>query len=182
MSPEQDLPPDPKADLLETVFKLQQELLNTLRITSIPRWMELDLTMAQFKTLFVVAHRGPFTVNALAEILGVTQSTVSHLVDRLEQVQLVERVADADDRRRTLVQLAPSGAELVGKLHQTGESMRAMLTRLDIADLAALVRGLSAVLRAHQSVANGQPLDAPLQSIDKLNIMAPLDRQVKRTL
>ncbi len=113
--------------------------------------MQLELTMAQFKTLFVVAHRGPLTVNALAEMLSVTQSTVSHLVDRLEHVGLVERVADPDDRRRTLVQLASAGGELVATLQQGGhEYMRALLGRLEIGDLAALVRGLSAILRANR--------------------------------
>lgn len=145
---------DPRADLIETVFELQRQLMLTMQSTAIPRWMELDLTMAQFKALFVVAHRGPLTVNALAELLGVTQSTVSHLVDRLEQVRLVERVADASDRRRTLVQLAAAGGELVTQLQQGGhQELRDLLGHLDLADLAALVRGLSAILRMRQSPA-----------------------------
>jgi DNA-binding MarR family transcriptional regulator len=151
-----DPPPalDPKADLIETVFELQRQLSLTLQNTAIPRWMELELTMAQFKTLFVVAHRGPLTVNALAEILGVTQSTVSHLVDRLESVKLAERVSDADDRRRTLVQLAKAGAELIETLQQgQREFMHALLGRLELAELAALVHGLSAILRAKQASA-----------------------------
>jgi MarR family transcriptional regulator, organic hydroperoxide resistance regulator len=142
---------DPRADLIETVFELQLQLALTLQNTAIPSWMELELTMAQLKTLFAVAHRGPLTVNALAELLGVTQSTVSHLVDRLESVKLVERVADAQDRRRTLVQPAQAGADLLRTLQQgQRDVMRTLLGRLELAELAALVRGLSAVLRANQ--------------------------------
>jgi DNA-binding MarR family transcriptional regulator len=152
MSSEPHAAPGPKADLIEAVFELQRQLSLTLQNTSIPRWMELELTMAQFKTLFAVSRRGPFTMNALAEVLGVTQSTASHLVDRLELVALVERVADADDRRRTLVQLAPAGAELLETLQQgQREYLHALLGRLEIADLAALVRGLSAILRVNQA-------------------------------
>ncbi|NNJ09224.1 MarR family transcriptional regulator [Chloroflexales bacterium ZM16-3] len=155
MPPEPHPLSDPKADLIETVFELHRQLFLTLQNTAIPRWMQLELTMAQFKTLFVVARRGPFTVNALAEVLGVTQSTVSHLVDRLESVALVERVADADDRRRTMVQLAPAGAELIETLQQgRREHIHALLGCLDLADLAALVRGLSAILRVNQTAAN----------------------------
>ncbi len=144
--------PDPRPDLIETVFELQRQLMLTMQSTAVPHWMELELTMAQLKTLFVVAHRGPLTVNALAELLGVTQSTVSHLVDRLEQVRLVERVADTNDRRRTLVQLAAAGGAQVAQLQQGGhQELRALLGRLDLADLAALVRGLSAIIRAHQN-------------------------------
>jgi DNA-binding MarR family transcriptional regulator len=153
MSPDPQPAPDSRADLIETVFELQRQLSLTLQNTSIPRWMELELTMAQFKTLFVVAHRGPLTVNALAEMLGVTQSTVSHLVDRLEHVKLVERVADPNDRRRTLVQLATAGAELIETLQQgQREFLHGLLTNLELAELAALVRGLSAILRAKQNL------------------------------
>jgi DNA-binding MarR family transcriptional regulator len=155
MSPDPHAASDPKSDLIMTVFELQRQLSLTMQNTTIPRWMELELTMAQFKTLFVVAHRGPLTVNALAEVLGVTQSTVSHLVDRLEQVHLVERVADPNDRRRIIVQLATTGGELIETLQQGGHQyMHNLLSRLDIADLAALVRGLSAILRANQAAAN----------------------------
>ncbi|MEI7772438.1 MAG: MarR family transcriptional regulator [Chloroflexales bacterium] len=154
MLPEPDPASDPKSDLIATVFELQRQLSLTMQNTTIPRWMELELTMAQFKTLFVVAHRGPLTVNALAEVLGVTQSTVSHLVDRLEQVRLVERVADPNDRRRIIVQLAADGGALIETLQQGGHQyMRDLLGRLECAELAALVCGLSAILRAKQPAA-----------------------------
>lgn len=152
MAPEPQPAEDPRDDLIETVFELQRQLALQLQSMAIPRWMELDLTMPQLKTLFAVAHRGPLSVNGLAELLGVTQSTVSHLVDRLESVQLVERVADAQDRRRTLVQVAQAGAEMMQALQQgRDESVRTLLARLELGDLAALVRGLSAIVRASQS-------------------------------
>lgn len=149
MTPDPDAHDDPRADLLDTVFELQRELAIAFQSSAAARWMELDLTMPQFKTLYVVALQGPLTVNALAEALGVTQSTVSHLVDRLENGGLVERVGDSGDRRRTFVRLSPEGAELFETLQRgRREYIRELLRRLDLADLAALVRGLSAIARA----------------------------------
>lgn len=151
MSPDPHIA-DARADLIATVFDVQAQLSLALQNRAVPRWMELELTMAQLKTLFAVAHRGPLTVNALAELLGVTQSTVSHLVDRLESAHMVERVPDAEDRRRTLVQLAPAGAEMLRTLQQgQHEHLRSIFERLELGDLAALVRGLSALLRVIQA-------------------------------
>ncbi|NTV65810.1 MAG: hypothetical protein HGA65_20065, partial [Oscillochloris sp.] len=63
MSSEPNHDSDPRADLIATVFDLQRQLTLSMQNTAMPCWMELELTMAQFKALFVVAHRGPLTVN-----------------------------------------------------------------------------------------------------------------------
>lgn len=47
--------------------------------------------------------------NALAEQAGVTRGTVSGLLDGLEREELIERRADANDRRALRVQLTPKG-------------------------------------------------------------------------
>ncbi|WP_114471610.1 MarR family winged helix-turn-helix transcriptional regulator [Pseudorhodoferax soli] len=46
---------------------------------------------------------------ALAEQAGVTRGTVSGLLDGLEREELIERRADANDRRARRVQLTPKG-------------------------------------------------------------------------
>lgn len=143
---------DEQRALINELIDLQYQLMHTLQHSAIPEWIELDLTMAQLKTAFVVAQRGPLTVNAIAEILGVTQPTVSHLVERLVQVDIVERIADADDRRRTLVQLSPYGATLVERLHQGQRGhMYARLSRIAPDDLRALLQGIKAILRSSQA-------------------------------
>ncbi|NTU80036.1 MAG: MarR family transcriptional regulator [Chloroflexales bacterium] len=134
--------------LIDEVLELQRRLALALQRSAMPEWVELELTMAQFKTAFVVAQKGPLSVNTIAEILGVTQSTVSHLLDRLEQVAIVERIPDTEDRRRTLVQLASRGTALMETLRQgqRGDA-HALLSRLAPEDLRALVQGFRAILR-----------------------------------
>jgi DNA-binding MarR family transcriptional regulator len=138
--------------LIDEMFELQGRLALSIHRSALPEWVELELTMAQFKTAFVVAQRGPLSVNAIAEILGVTQSTVSHLVDRLAQEAIVERVADPTDRRRTLVRLAPRGGELMEALRQ-GQRVFAqeLLSQLDLADLRALIQGFRALANLIQA-------------------------------
>lgn len=132
--------------LIDEVLHLQSQLILSLQRSAIPEWIELELTMAQLKTALVVAQKGPLSVNAIAEILGVTQSTISHLVDRLEAITIVERIPDSEDRRRTLVQLAHRGIELMEILRQGQRGYAySLLTRLTPADLRAFVQGLRAL-------------------------------------
>jgi DNA-binding MarR family transcriptional regulator len=58
---------------------------------------------------------GPVTVGELAGRLGLTLSTVSGVLADLDRAGLVERRADPADRRRTLVEVAPAQAALIGQ-------------------------------------------------------------------
>src|SRR6266508_5120898 len=75
-----------------------------------------------------------------------TSGGMTHLVDRLEQEGLVERVADPDDRRGLLVALTRKGRALitrVGPSHlDTERRMLAALTKPEQAELARLLRKL----------------------------------------
>jgi DNA-binding MarR family transcriptional regulator len=54
---------------------------------------------------------GPIRVSVLAETMHLDQSTVSRHVRALEELGLVERAGDPDDRRAALLSLTPSGQE-----------------------------------------------------------------------
>jgi DNA-binding MarR family transcriptional regulator len=58
---------------------------------------------------------GPVTVGELAGRLGLTLSTVSGVLADLDRAGLVERHPDPRDRRRTIVQVAPDQAAVIGQ-------------------------------------------------------------------
>jgi DNA-binding MarR family transcriptional regulator len=72
-----------------------------------------EVTLTQYRSLVVLASRGPQSVAALAEELGVTPSTVSRLCDRLVRKGLVRRREDRRDRRAVRLALTPVGRALV---------------------------------------------------------------------
>src|ERR1700743_1031663 len=72
-----------------------------------------EVTLTQYRSLVVLASRGPQSVAALADELGVTPSTVSRLCDRLVRKGLVRRREDRRDRRAVRLALTPAGRELV---------------------------------------------------------------------
>ncbi|MFN8622292.1 MAG: MarR family transcriptional regulator [Chloroflexota bacterium] len=106
-----------------------------------PELVALDVTMAQVKALYLVSARGTLHISALAELLGVTLSTGSGLVDRLVDHGLLERRHDTADRRHVVVRITPTGTELLERMRELGSRrVRSLLGALDDADLAAFAR------------------------------------------
>ena len=59
----------------------------------------------QFKALLMVRHMGPTTVKALARGLGISSAAASEMVDRLVDLDLLDRRRDTRDRRRVQITL-----------------------------------------------------------------------------
>ena len=58
---------------------------------------------------------GPITVSELAARLGLTLPTVSGVLADLDRAGFVERHPDPADRRRTIVQITPAQATVIGQ-------------------------------------------------------------------
>ncbi len=75
--------------------------------------LDEEVTLTQYRSLVVLASRGPQTVAALADALGVTPPTASRLCERLVRKGLVRRRTDRHDRRQVRVALTAAGRRLV---------------------------------------------------------------------
>src|SRR6202162_6250461 len=106
-----------REELEREVVTQFQTLTRTLKATAGTAWMEIDLTIAQLRTLLILAEEGPLVIGQIAQRLGIGLSTGGHLVDRLVQAGLAERTEDSEDRRRTLARLSPAGEDLYAQLH-----------------------------------------------------------------
>ena len=71
------------------------------------------MTLTQYRSLVVLASRGPQGVASLAQALAVTAPTASRLVERLVRKGLVRRRADRQDRRQVRIGLTEAGRDLV---------------------------------------------------------------------
>ncbi|HET7029579.1 MAG TPA: MarR family transcriptional regulator [Candidatus Limnocylindrales bacterium] len=72
-----------------------------------------DLTVPQFRALRYVERHPGTGLSPLAIHLGMSRSSASALVDRLERAGLVRRSVDPDERRRIRIELEPSGTAAV---------------------------------------------------------------------
>jgi DNA-binding MarR family transcriptional regulator len=62
-----------------------------------------------------VAHHGPLTLGALAEREAVAPPSITKVVAKLEAEGLVQRTADATDRRFSHVQTTPAGDAFIAE-------------------------------------------------------------------
>jgi DNA-binding MarR family transcriptional regulator len=72
-----------------------------------------DVTLTQYRSLVVLASRGPQSVAELADSVAVTPPTASRLCDRLVRKGLVRRRTDRHDRRQVHIALTQTGRDLV---------------------------------------------------------------------
>lgn len=101
----------------------------------------------------------PTSMNGLARHMGVTASTMSLSVDRLERLGYVKRTRDARDRRRVRLTLTPAGVR-VKEAQSVLEPERVcgMLAQLTPARREAGVRGLEILAEAAERyMASGPP-------------------------
>lgn len=71
----------------------------------------LDLTVNESRTLSYLLARGPMGQTDLSAALGLTTSSTTTLLDRLEARDLVRRLPDPEDRRRSTVDIPRAGME-----------------------------------------------------------------------
>jgi DNA-binding MarR family transcriptional regulator len=100
-----------------------------------------DLGPSQLSALASVERHGPLTPSELAEIERIQRPSATRIVARLEEAELVERVADPTDRRSFTVGINADGRALMNKLRTRKNAYLAKRLRgLDRADLATLDR------------------------------------------
>jgi len=90
------------------------ELLRPIMESAFRRY---ELSSATFNVLIILRGAGePLSPHVIAERLMVTRSTVTDLLDSLQDRGLVRRVAHPDDRRMLLVEPTPKAAERLAQL------------------------------------------------------------------
>jgi DNA-binding MarR family transcriptional regulator len=105
-----------------------------------PEVVDLGLTLAQLKAIYVVAAGGPLSMGALSERLGTALSTTSGTVDRLVRRGYLERHEDPADRRQVLVTATASALDQIEQMSELGrERMRRLLTSLPTTDDIATI-------------------------------------------
>ena len=133
---------DQQSAVIEDIIEAHRSIFRAIGASAPSVWMELDLSMAQLKTLMTLYNSGAAPIGQIAGCLGIGQPTASHLVDRLVQTQLALRTEDPLDRRRTLAQLSPGGEELAERINQVRfGTLRRWLAQMDDSMLAAFLQG-----------------------------------------
>jgi DNA-binding MarR family transcriptional regulator len=148
---------DRRAELESVVDRILQVVPRTMgRIrTEMRNAGTGTLTVPQLRALLFIRRRPGGGLSPLAEHLGMALPSASALVERLVRADLVERVADPDERRRIQLRLTARGEEHLSRAHLLVRSRLsadlAALPATELTRLAAALDVLAALSRDESS-------------------------------
>ena len=92
-----------RKELLEAIIQSSSENSTTAVFFHTIIAEQVGLGATEEKTLFILSSYGALTAGEIAQHTGLTTSSVTSLIDRLESKGFVQRVHDTHDRRRVIV-------------------------------------------------------------------------------
>jgi Transcriptional regulators len=134
----------PVAEPSQAVLALRDLLLAGMHFRmTVAEYFDIDLSASV--ALSHLSARGPLSARELAELVGVTPSSMTALLDRLEAQDLASRGRHPTDRRKTTLTITERGQQ---SLAQVRGWMADALNRVDQHTLPDPARQLSAVAHA----------------------------------
>ena len=101
----------------EPLVKTMHEWFGIFRRSMVGNFFQFardnGITMAQFGAMHRIYHRGACGVSDIGNVLGVTNSAASQMLERLVQLKLITRTEDPDDRRGKQIVLTDQGRQIL---------------------------------------------------------------------
>ena len=100
----------------------------------------VGVNSSDLECLDLILMSGPSTAGDIARHTGLTSGAVTGLIDRLERLGLVERAADAADRRKVLVRVREDRIGAIAALYTPLEkAMQALLAGYSKEEFTTLI-------------------------------------------
>jgi DNA-binding MarR family transcriptional regulator len=87
--------------------------ISELRCAGSQQLVRAGVSMAHLHVMWLLKRHGDLSMGRLAEMLDVSLSNASGLIDRMAERGLVERIRVPDDRRLVLVALSDHGSQML---------------------------------------------------------------------
>lgn len=133
------------------VVKDLKDIQRQLKVRVHRRFKDREITAPQGMLIFMLSHHEQLKISDVSEKMGLSNSTVSGIIDRLEAMDYVERIRSKEDRRVVYVKVTDTVRDEL-KLHDdTMDSLLiealSSLTKEDAIQIAASLRQLSETIR-----------------------------------
>ncbi|MBC7958667.1 MAG: MarR family transcriptional regulator [Vallitaleaceae bacterium] len=124
------------------VLQVFHRLKETMRQKMEAQCGEMNLTGPQGMLIGILSHFGEMKVSDLSEKMGLSNSTVSGIIDRLEIQELVERRRSTEDKRVVFVNLSKKGSAKI-KMHfkSFGEYVSSAMKSATQEEMEKIVQG-----------------------------------------
>lgn len=115
-----------------------------IRCAGAERLVRQGVSMTHLHILWHLEEHGELAMNRIAELVGVSMSNATGLIDRMEERGLVERVRLTDDRRVVHVRPTARGIAVLREIEVLrSDLMETVLARLDDEQLGRLARSIT---------------------------------------
>jgi len=133
-------------------------MLREIRCIGSERLVRQGVSMGHLHLMSVLDRHGEMAMSRLAELLDVSLSNATGLIDRMEERGLVQRRRVADDRRVVLVGLTDAGRQALSDLELLRNDLLArILARLDERQLGRVAHALDDLRAAVSGVIRDEP-------------------------
>jgi DNA-binding MarR family transcriptional regulator len=161
-SPSAAVAPDPYAPIIADF----RAAMSMLKCASSERVLRLGISMAQLHILLTLQRSGEMTMSRLAEVLNVSLSNATGLIDRIEERGYVERTRVPEDRRIVKIRVTPQGSQMLDEIDAlSDELLRSVLGRLDRSKLTGVAQAASALRSTLEVTTGADPMDPHAVSI-----------------
>lgn len=112
----------------ETIGFLLNDTARLFRRSFNARTKESGITALQWRLITYLKRHAGIRQGPLAELIEVEPITLSRMIDRLVEAELVERRADPADRRAWQLYLTPRAGDLLNGMRATADALTAEAT------------------------------------------------------
>jgi DNA-binding MarR family transcriptional regulator len=110
------------------------------------RLVRLGISMSQLHVMHLLERHGELAMSRLADMLDVSFSAATGLVDRIEERGFVERIRVPEDRRVVLVRITPAGRQMLEDVEIVRtEIIERVLDQLDPSQLDGVATAMAAL-------------------------------------
>ena len=132
-------------EILHTYLRIYRSISEEYR----GRFGNINLTFPQTLVLSLLSSEGSMPISELARATGSANSTISGVLDRLEQMDLIQRVRSEKDRRVVYVTLTPHFDEVREELEGSVEdSFPGLIDKLSPEEVEQVRTSLEVLERA----------------------------------
>ena len=136
-------------ELVERIMADFHVAIREIRCAGTERLVKAGVSMTHLHVMDLLSRHGETSMSRIAELLDVSLSNATGLIDRMAERGLVERVRVPDDRRMVLVRLSDGGkAQLEALEILKHDLIKKILARMDAVQLERLSQSLSDVHEA----------------------------------
>lgn len=126
------------------VVKLFKQVVSLLKHNMLKGFEDTGITPPQGMVIGSLSKFGKLKISDLSDNLGLSNSTISGIIDRLEKQGMVIRTRSQEDKRVVYVSLSPEFEEMHHNFHKrTEENIQAIMDRGTHEDLDKIIDGLN---------------------------------------